>query len=130
MQKFMLSKQFVACHFKGYSAAPVSDYINNPTFQELSLIKDCFGDDSDEKVYFDFRDTLIYTNEIKKPSSNDSKLTLTIELKSALLKKIRLGVWGYTNGEYRYMLVDGSLTLKFKTYIIKSQDDALEEWIK
>ena len=31
-----------------------------------------------------------------------------------------------TNGEYLYMLTDGSLTLKYKTYTIKSLDDALE----
>ena len=41
---------------------------------------------------------------------------------------MRLRVWGYTNGEYLYMLVDGGLTLKYKIYAIKSQDDALEEW--
>lgn len=28
------------------------------------------------------------------------------------------------------MLVDGGLTLKYKTYTIKSQDNALEEWKK
>ena len=39
---------------------------------------------------------------------------------------MRLRVWGYTNGEYLYMLTDGSLTLKWKTYIIKPLDDALE----
>lgn len=40
---------------------------------------------------------------------------------------MRLRVWGYTNGEYFYMLVDGRVTLKYKTYTITSQDDALEE---
>ena len=28
-QKLMIWKQFFACHCKGYSAAPVSEYINN-----------------------------------------------------------------------------------------------------
>ena len=41
---------------------------------------------------------------------------------------MKLWVWGYTNGEYLSMLVDGRLTLKYKTYTIKSQDDALEAW--
>ena len=31
-------------------------------------------------------------------------------------KKTRLRVWGYSNGEYLYMLVDVKLTLKYKTY--------------
>ena len=39
---------------------------------------------------------------------------------------MRLTVWRYINGEYLYMLVDGSLTLKYKTYTIKLLDDALE----
>ena len=39
---------------------------------------------------------------------------------------MRLRVWGYKNGEYLYMLTDGSLTLQYKTYTIKSLEDALE----
>ena len=42
--------------------------------------------------------------------------------------KMRLSVRGYTNGEYLYMLDDGGLTLKYKTYTIKLQDDVLEAW--
>ena len=116
-QKHMLWKQFVAWNCNGYSAVLISDYINNPTFQELPVEKDYFGNDSDERVYIEFRDSLGYTNEIEKPSRNDSKLTLTIELKSALTKKMMLKVWRYTNNEYLYMLVDGGLTLKYKAYI-------------
>ena len=36
---------------------------------------------------------------------------------------MRPRVWGYTKGEYFYMLTDSSLTL---TYTMKSLDDALE----
>ena len=39
---------------------------------------------------------------------------------------MRLRVWGYANGKYLYMLHDGSLMLKHKTYTIKSLDDALK----
>ena len=116
-QKHMLWKQFVAWNCNGYSAVLISDYINNPTFQEFPVEKDYFGNDSDERVYIEFRDSLGYTNEIEKPSRNDSKLTLTIELKSALTKKMMLRVWRYTNNEYLYMLADGGLTLKYKAYI-------------
>ena len=34
-----------------------------------------------------------------------------------------LRVWGYTNGEYLYILIDGNLTLKYRTQTIRSQDD-------
>ena len=39
---------------------------------------------------------------------------------------MRLLVWGHTNGEYFYMLLDGGLTLEYKTYTVTSIDDALE----
>ena len=39
---------------------------------------------------------------------------------------MRLRVWGYTNDEYLYMLVNGGSTLKYKTYTIKSQGNTLE----
>ena len=39
---------------------------------------------------------------------------------------MRLRVWGYMKSEYMYMLSNGSLTLKYKTYTIKLLDNALE----
>ena len=41
-------------------------------------------------------------------------------------KNMRLRVWGYKNGEYIYMQQDGALTIKYKTYTIKSQYEELE----
>ena len=95
----MLWKQYVAWNCKGYTAAIISDYINNPVFQELLLKSDYFGIKSSEKIYIDLRDSLGHTEEIEKPSRNDSKLNVTIELRSPLAKKMRLRVWGYANGE-------------------------------
>ena len=96
-QKHMLWKQSIDWHCKSYNTAPVSDYINNPIFQELSLEKNYFSDESEERVYIDLRAwamCLGYTTKIEKPSRNDSKLMLTIKLKAALTKKNRLRVWG------------------------------------
>ena len=108
-------------------AVPASNFINSPIFYELSLEKDYFGDDSEKRCYIDLHDSLGCTNEIKKLSRKDSKLIPTIKLKSPLTKKMRLRVRGYTKDEYLNILVDGGLTLKYKTYTIKLQDDALEE---
>ena len=123
-QKHMLWKQYVVSHCDGYSTAPISDYINNPVFQELLLESDYFGN----KVHIDLRGGLGFTNEIGKPSKNDSKLVVTIELKKCSTHKMNIHVWGYTNGEYLYMLVNGGLMLKYKTYTIKSQGNALDAW--
>ena len=49
---------------------------------------------------------------MEKPSQNNSILMTIIELNSALAHKMRLRVWGYSNGKYLYMAVDGGLTLK------------------
>ena len=125
-QKHMLWKQYAVWHCDGHSPAPISNYMNNPVFQEVLLKHDYFGTKSDKKVYIGQRESLGYTNEIEKPSRNDSKLTITIKLKNPLAHKMRIRVWGYTSGEYHYMLTDGGLTVIYKTYTIKSQDDALE----
>ena len=89
-QKHMSWKQYVAWHCDEYSTAPISNYINDPVFQELLLELDHFGNKSDKKVYIDLQDSLRYTNEIEKPSRNDSKLTVMTELKNALTHKMRL----------------------------------------
>ena len=39
---------------------------------------------------------------------------------------MRLRVWGYTSGEYIYLQYNGSLTLKYKTYTLRSQCKELE----
>ena len=89
-----MEKQYIVWHCNGYTAVPISDYINNPVFQELLLESDYFGIKPDEKIYTDLWDSLGYTDEIEKPSRNDSKLNVTIELRNPLAKKMRLKVWG------------------------------------
>ena len=126
LQKHLLYKQCAAWHTNGCSTAPLTDFASNPIFQELKDESDYYGVDSDERVYVDLRDSRGYLNELNKPSRNDLKITINIELKNSLAKKMRLRVWGYTNGEYLYMQQDSALTLKYKTYTIKSQYEELE----
>ena len=100
-QKQMLWKQCVAWHCIGYSAAPLSNYINSLVFPELLNDADYFGHGSDETVCIDSRDSLGRTSKTEKPSWNDSKMKLRV-------------LW-YSNGEYLYMLVDGGLTIRYKS---------------
>ena len=118
-QKHLLRKQYVAWHCNSYSALPISYYINNPVFQEFLLELDYFGTKSNEKIYIDLWNSLEYTDKIVEPSRNDSKLNVTIEFRNLLANKMRLRVWVYTNSGYLYILTDGSLTLKYKTYTIR-----------
>ena len=125
-QKHILYKQFVAWHCNGCSIAMITDYINNSIHQELPTETEYYGTSSDERIYLDLRAAYGYTNEIEKLSRNDSKMTINIKMKNPLSKMMRLRVWGNTNGKYLYMLLDGGLTLKNKTYTIKSEEDELE----
>ena len=63
---------------------------------------------SDERICLDLRASSGYTNEAKKLERNDSKINVSIQLKSAVTKKltslIRLRVWAYSIGEYLYIL--------------------------
>ena len=112
----MLWKQYVVWHCNGYTAPPISNYINNQEFQELLLENDYFRNKLGEKNYIDLRNSMGYTDEIKKPSRNNTRLMVTIEMKFPLAKKIRLRV---------YMLRDGELMLNYKSYTIKALDDVI-----
>ena len=86
-QKRLLWKQCIAWHCNGYTAARISDYINNLVFQELLLKPNYFSTKSDEKIYIDLWGSLGYTHEIEKPSRNDSELNVAIELRNLLAGK-------------------------------------------
>ena len=100
--------------------------MSNPIAQELKKENEYFSDKLDERLNVDLRPSHGYTNELEKPTRNDSKMTITIETKAPLVKKMRLRVWGYTSGEYIYLQHDGSLTLKYKAYTLRSQYENLD----
>ena len=105
LQKHLLWKQFLAWHTNRCSNAPVTDFINNPVAQELLDESNYFSDSSDERLNVDLRQSHGYTSELAKAIRNNSKMTITIETKNSLAKKMRPRVWGYTNGEYIYISV-------------------------
>ena len=43
---------------------------------------------------------------------------------------MRLTVWGYSQGQYLYILGPSGLTLKCKTYSVVTQNNELEEYRK
>ena len=45
-----------------------------------------------------------YTDELEKLTRDDSNITLTVELKAAATKTMRLRVAGYSQAEYYYTL--------------------------
>ena len=63
---------------------------------------------------------------MEKLERNDSKLNVKIKLKNAATHKLRLRIWGYSLGEYLYILTKDRLTLQHKTYSITSEDNDFE----
>ena len=58
----------------------------------------------------------IHKFELEKVVRNDSPLTLTITLRAAATKKMRLRVVGYYQGEYLYSMTNLGLLLSYKDY--------------
>ena len=82
--KHWLYQMFVAYYCEGCSAAQLTQYKNNEIKQELTKDKDCFGDDSDERLHIDMRRSKGYTDKLIR---DDGGVTLTIKLKKAAEKK-------------------------------------------
>ena len=115
--RYILYNAFVAWVTKGSSIIPEADYLHNKTKQELPKRNKYFTD-SDEKVYIDIRRSKGYTGEFERVNRDDSDLIITIDLKNAATKKLRLFVTGYYQGEYMYMLTRDGLLMTHKEYSI------------
>ena len=59
-------KQFVAWICNGCSTAPLTDYINNPVYQELIDEDKYFEAKNDERIYLDLRASSGYTKKAEK----------------------------------------------------------------
>ena len=123
----MLYKQFTTWSCNGSSIAPLTDYINNPIYQELIDKEDYNKVKSDNRIYLELRASSGYMNKAKKLERNDSKINVSIQLKAAATKKLRLRVWAYVIGEYLYILSKNGLTLRYRTYAINQDNKDLLE---
>ena len=110
-QNYLLYKRFVAWSCNGCITAPLTDYTNNPVYQELTDEEDHCAERIDERIYLDLRASSGYTNEAEKLERDDSKINLHLLLKSAATKNIRVRVWAHSIGEYLYILTKSGLTL-------------------
>ena len=91
-QKHLLYKRLVAWGCDGCSVAPLTDYTNNPIYQELIGEDQYDGNASNERLCLDLRASSGHTNEAEKLERNDSKTNLEIILKNAAAKKLRLRI--------------------------------------
>ena len=122
-QKHLLYKPFLAWNCNGSSVAPISDYMENPIFQDFPDEETYFSLKSDEKVYLDLRASSEYVKEAEKLERNDSKINLQITLKDRADFNLRIRIWEYSLSEYLYVLSKSGLTLKHRTYTINHSDE-------
>ena len=118
--KYLLDTQFVAWYCKGSTIDPLLDHAPNLVYQELPIQKQYFTN-ADEKNSMDLRRGKGYTNEIKKLNRDDSDLPITITLKNAAAKRMRLHVIGCYQGEYLYSLSNEGLKMNYKEYSVNKQ---------
>ena len=91
----MLYKQFVAWNCNGSSVAALTEYMNDPIFQELSDEEEYFGRKNDDRKYLDTRASSGYVKEAEKLERNNSKRNLQITLNAATTYKLRVRIWPY-----------------------------------
>ena len=120
-----LYNAFVAFVTKGSSIAAESDYMHNEVRQQLPN-RNTYFTDSDEHVYIDIRCSKGFTGELERVNRDDSDLTVTIDLKNAAVKKLRLRVTGYFQGEYYYMISSSGLIMNYKEYGVSKIKTAAE----
>ena len=103
-QRHLLYKEFVAWSCNGSSVAPLTDYIDNPIFQELPDEHAYFSTRNDDRVYLDLRASSGYVNEAEKLDRNESKINLQITSKTATRYKLRVRIWAFSLSKYLYVL--------------------------
>ena len=125
--KFKLYRNFVGWPTCGSGmVGPLTEYSQNDVYKKLIKYKKYYDSSySDERLYIDLRQGRVYTKELEKIVRNDSSITMTITLKAAAVKKIRLRVVGYYQGEYMYRISNLGLLLSYKDYGIVEQNEMI-----
>ena len=120
--KHTLYKMLAAFLCKGYSSSTLSQFINNPIYQDMTTEEKWSDDTTDDRLYIDLRRSKGYTDELEKIYRDDSQLSLTINLKNASTKKLRFRITAWSQGEYWYTLNQKGYIMSYKNYNIAKQD--------
>ena len=111
-------KMFVAYVCNGATFAPLTEYKNNPVYQDMTDEFSYRGDTKDDQIYIDMRRSKGNSDELEKITRDDSGLVIYIKLKAAATKKMRLRVVGYSQGEYWYTYTNKGYIMTYKDYNI------------
>ena len=76
----MLYKMFIAHSCDGCSSAPLTQYKNNPIYQEITEEDKFSENERDDRIYIDVRRSKGHTDELEEINRDDSGIALTISL--------------------------------------------------
>ena len=94
--KNMLYKMFIAHSCNRCSSVPLSQYKNNPIYQDITEEDKFTDNERDDRIYIDMRRSEGYTYELEKINRYDSVIALTISLKAAAAKKLQFRITGFS----------------------------------
>ena len=121
-EKNLLYKIFVAYQCNGATFALLTDYKNNPIYQDMTDEYNYRGQTRNDRIYIDMRRSKGNSDELEKITRNDSGLVIYIKLKAAASKKLRLQIVGYSQGEYWYAYTSKGYIMTYKNYNIAKAD--------
>ena len=122
-EKNLLYKLFVAYQCNGCTFAPLTDYKNNKVYQDMTDEFQYYGQKKDDRIYIDMRRSKGNTGELEKLTRNDSGLVVYVKLKKVAVKKMRLRIVGYSQGEYWYAYTNKGYIMTYKNYNISKADE-------
>ena len=120
-EKYQLYKMFVAYQCNS-ATFPLTDYKNNPIYQDMTDEYSYRGQTKDDYIYIDMRRSKGNTDELENITRNDSGLVVYIKLKAAATKKLRFRIVGYSQGEYWYACTNKGYIMAYKNYNIAKAD--------
>ena len=84
----------------GCSSAPLTQYKNNPIYQDMTKEDEFTTNTMGDRIYIDMRRSKDYTDELEKINRDNSGIALTISLKEAAGKKMRFRITKANFGTY------------------------------
>ena len=115
-EKYQMYKMFVAYVCNGATFAPLSEYKNNPVYQDMTDEFEYRENTKDDRIYIDMRRSKGNYDELEKITRDDSGLVIYIKLKAAATAKMRLRVVGYSQGEYWYAYTNKGYIMTYQNY--------------
>ena len=119
--KYQLYCMLATFTCEGCSSAPLTQYINNPIYQELTEEDEFTNATRDYRIYIDMRRSKGYTDELEKINRDDSLLALTINLKAAATSKL-YRITGWSQSQYWYLQSNRGYIMSYKNYNISKSD--------